>query len=168
MHQDSEQAIELIFRRYYRYCCQAVYKIIPDSNLVEDLTQDVFFELWRKRDGLRINTSLQAYLRRAVINKTLNHIRDQKMKFDEEDRMGDIPSPAAGAGRQMEATELEAIIEHAIDLLPERRRIIFVLSRFEEMSYQEIADELGISLKTVENQVSKALKYLREALKDFL
>ncbi len=165
---DSEQAIVLIFQRYYSFLCQAVYKIIPDGNLVEDLAQEVFLELWRKREKLQVSTSLRAYLRRAAVNRALNYIRDQKIRFDEEDRDAPLASSSPSAGQQMEAQELQAAIDLAIDNLPERCRVVFVLSRFEDMSYSEIAGQLGISVKTVENQISKALKLLREALAERL
>ena len=71
LKENKEEAIDLLFRRYYSYVCKSAYRIIPDGNLVEDLAQDVFFELWKKRDRLNINTSVKAYLKRAVINKAL-------------------------------------------------------------------------------------------------
>ncbi|MCB0571686.1 MAG: RNA polymerase sigma-70 factor [Phaeodactylibacter sp.] len=161
---DSDQAIILIFQRYYSYLCQAVYKIIPDENLVEDLVQEVFLELWRKREKLQINTSLKAYLRRAAVNRSLNYIRDRKIRFDVEESETPLASTNPTAGQQIETMELQGAIDQAIDRLPERCRAVFVLSRFEDMSYIEIARQLGISVKTVENQISKALKLLREAL----
>ena len=167
LEKDDELAISLIFRAYYSYLCKAAYKIIPDSNLAEDLSQEVFFELWRKKGQLQVNTSLKAYLRRAVVNRALNYIRDQKIKFADENPYP-LPSREANAGQQMEADELQQRIDEAIDRLPARCRIVFVLSRFEDMTYQQIGDALDISVKTVENQISKALRILREALGPFL
>lgn len=164
---DSEQAITLIFRTYYSYLCKVVYKIIPDNNLAEDLSQEVFFELWRRKGQLQVNTSLKAYLRRAAVNRALNYIRGQKIQLTDE-RAYPPESGQAQASQKMEADELQQRIDAAIDKLPERCRIVFVLSRFEDMSYSEIAQSLDISVKTVENQISKALKLLREALGPFL
>ena len=161
----KEEAIDILFRRYYSYVCKSAYRIIPDGNLVEDLAQDVFFELWKKRDQLKINTSVKAYLKRAVINKALNYIRDKKMKFDDHEKFPEAISKGASAQEIMEESEMEKVIHAAIDRLPERCRIVFCLSRFEEMTYQQIADKLDISIKTVENQISKALKYLRSELR---
>lgn len=172
LRQDSERAIETLFRMHYAYLCQAVHKIIPDPALSEDLVQDVFFELWRKREALLINVSIRAYLRRAAINKALNYIRDQKIK-----QTGDYPTddlalaahdPADDAAQVLEYQELQQQIDAAIDQLPERCRLVFVLSRFEAFSNQDIAEELGISVKTVENQMTKAIQRLRVALKPFL
>ncbi len=164
---DDELAISLIFRTYYSYLCKVAYKIIPDSNLAEDLSQEVFFELWRKKGRLQGVTSLKAYLRRATVNRALNFIRDQRVKLVDEE-LRPVMSRQAQATQQMEADELQQRIDQAIDSLPERCRMVFVLSRFEDMSYQQIAEVLDISVKTVENQVSKALRLLREALAPFL
>ena len=165
---NGEQAIVLIFKRYYSYLCKAVYKIIPDNNLVEDLTQEVFFELWRRRKQLAVTASLKAYIRRAAVNKALNYIRDQKIKFSDSDQYETVRSSAPSITQQLEAEELQDKIDYAIDQLPERCRIVFVLSRFEDMSYNEIANHLDISVKTVENQISKALKLLRISLAEYL
>jgi RNA polymerase sigma-70 factor (ECF subfamily) len=165
---DREQAIAHIFRLHYGFICQAVYRVIPDQNLAEDLAQEVFFELWRKREQLHITSSLTAYLRRAAVNRSLNYIRDQKLRFDTEEEQVPIASKQPTALQQLEADELQGYIDQAIDQLPERCRIVFVLSRFEQMSYAEIAENLDISAKTVENQISKALKLLRIALAPYL
>ena len=168
LREDGEKAVEWLFRRHYRYLCKVVYKVLPDANLVEDLVQEVFFEVWRKRENIRITTSLKAYLRRAAVNKTLNFIRDQKIKPDDEERLPPLESKIVNINQQLDAEDLQKLIDQSIDQLPERCRLVFVLSRFEDMSYQEIADKLGISIKTVENQVSKALRYLRISLGPYI
>jgi RNA polymerase sigma-70 factor (ECF subfamily) len=164
LKKSPDQGIEQIFRQYYAYVCQAVYRILPDESLVEDLCQEVFLELWRKRSRIEVKTSLRAYLRRAAVNRTLNYIRDQKVTFDESSEDFQLPSQLIGAAQALEAKELEKFIDLAIDQLPERCRLVFILSRFHDMSYKQIADELNISVRTVENQISKALKYLRQML----
>lgn len=168
LHENEHGAIEKIFKQYYSYICSSVYKIIPDSNLTEDLAQDVFYELWRKREKIEINSSLKAYLKRAAINKALNYIRSRKMKFDsdEDDTVQSIPVRSSEGS--LEADELQDIINEVIDSLPEKCRIVFMMSRHEEMSYKEIAAALEISVKTVENQISKALKILKIAVNPYL
>lgn len=168
LQDNSDKAIDILFRQYYGFLCHAVYKIIPDTTLVEDIAQDVFYELWRKRSRLSIKTSLKAYLRRAAMNKALNFIRDQKIKFDDEEKQAPLESKIPSINQKLEAAELQQLIDKVIDDLPERCRIVFVLSRFEELSYSEIAKQLDISSKTVENQISKALKILRVRLGDYL
>lgn len=164
LHQEPDNAIEVLFRQYYSYLCQAVYKIIPDPKLTEDIAQEVFLELWKRKDRLAISGSFKAYLRRAARNKALNYLRSQRIAFEDREDLPAIEAEIPGVVQQMEAAELHEIIDRAIDHLPERCRVVFALSRFEDMTYQEIADQLEISVKTVENQISKALKLLRIAL----
>lgn len=166
---DPDQAIGQLFRTYYPMVCQAALRIIPNESTAEDLTQEVFFELWKRKHALNINTSIQAYLRRAVVNKALNYLRDNRLIPVEEELM--INSPGLRTNTEdtaLETGELSDLIQRSIDRLPERCRLVFTLSRHEELSYQEIAHQMGISVKTVENQMTKALKALREDLKGYL
>ena len=157
-------AMELMFHKYYTYLCKTVMRVLNDEHTAEDLAQEVFFDVWRKRAGINVTTSLPGYLRRAAMNKTLNFIRDRKIKWDDEDQLALKPTNEVNVVSELEGKDLERSIHAAIDLLPERCRLVFTLSRFEGMSNQQIADELGISVKTVENQIGKALKLLRLAV----
>ena len=169
LQKGNDQAIDVLFRRHYSFVCQAVYRILKDGNTAEDIAQEVFFGLWKKRETLNITLSVKAYLKRAAVNKSLNFIRDQKIKFDDkEEQLPILTSNQSTTQQELEAEDLQKKIDEAIDSLPEKCRLVFTLSRFEEMSYQEIADHLGISIKTVENQVSKALKVLRAKLGPFM
>ncbi|MCF8279975.1 MAG: RNA polymerase sigma-70 factor [Bacteroidales bacterium] len=161
-------AMELMFGKYYSYLCQMVLRVLNDEHTAEDLVQEVFFDVWRKREAISVTTSLRAYLRRAAVNKTLNFIRDRKIKWDDEDKLAATASEVTSAVLDMEGKDLERTIHAAIDLLPERCRLVFTLSRFEEMSNQQIADELSISVKTVENQMTKALKMLKAVIEPHL
>lgn len=165
---DSEKALEVLFSTYYAYVCKAVYKILPDPTIAEDIAQEVFMEVWRRRASFTINQSLKAYLRRAAVNRSLNYIRDNKIKFEEEDKAENVQVQQPLAQVRIEADELQQLIDESIDQLPERCRLVFVLSRFEDMTYKEIGDQLGISVKTVENQISKALAMLRKNLGPYL
>lgn len=166
--QVGEPIMELIFRRHYEAVCKAVFRIIPEQSTSEDLAQDVFYELWRRKDSLQITTSLGAYLRRAAVNKALNVLRGRKIRLEEDDQLGQVPSAEADAQRMLEAEELQQLLSDSVASLPEKCRVIFVLSRFEHMSYGEIAAQLQIAPKTVENQISKALRLLRQALGHYL
>ena len=165
---DSQRAMELIFREYYTFLCQVIARILPDPHVAEDLAQDVFFEVWKKKETLNINTSVKAYLRRAAVNKTLNYVRDRKIRWDDEDKIPGLAYETSDVVQKMQEEELQAAVDAAIGQLPERCRLVFSLSRFEDMTYQEIAGHLGISVKTVENQMGKALRIMREKLGDYL
>lgn len=164
----DQQAMEMIFRKYFGYLSLSIHRVLADENAAQDLVQDVFYDLWKKREALNISVSLKAYLRRAGINKAINYLRDRKIKWDDEARLSEQKSDQPSIIERLEGSELQQHIELCIDGLPERCRLVFTLSRFEEMSYQEIAGHLGISVKTVENQMTKALKILRETIGPFI
>lgn len=159
-----EENLEAIFKKHFNLVCSSIYNLIPDYTLAEDLAQDVFCDLWRKREHLQINTSLKAYLRKSGVNKALNHIRKKKVSSNNDDTDILLNIKDASQSSSLEYVELQEYINSVIDKLPSRCRVIFMLSRFEEYSYKEIAAELNISTKTVENQISKALKRLRKAM----
>lgn len=163
----AERGAELLFKKFYSHICYAVYRIIPDSAISEDIAQEVFMEVWRKRETIEIKSSVKAYLKRAGVNKALNHIRARKIRFDNDDELEMERISIADHSGDVELLDLQMIIDKAIDSLPERCRIVFSLSRFEELSYKEIAAKLDISVKTVENQIGKALKIMRSAVKGY-
>lgn len=159
--------MEALFKKYYAFVSIAVLRLIADPETAEDIAQEVFMEIWKRRNALDIQISLKAYLRKTAVNKTLNYIRHQKNYKSEElsDQQFELHAPE---NTMVETNELQSLIEQAVEQLPERCKLVFKLSRLEEMSYQEIADKLDISVKTVENQIVKALKQLRETLRPFL
>ncbi|MEM6723141.1 MAG: RNA polymerase sigma-70 factor [Bacteroidota bacterium] len=167
LQQDSRKAIDLLFQRDYEYLCRIAYRVLKDTNRSEDIVQDVFFELWKKRETIQIKSSIKAYLRRAVINKTLNFIRDQKIRMDDDSSLQYLDNKE-NIQHNLEASEMQIRIEAALEELPPKCKMVFMLSRYEQLSYQEIADKLEISTKTVENHISKALKRLRIALKPYM
>ena len=164
-------SFEQLFREYYPYVCQVIYRYVSDKSRVEDIAQEIFAELWVKKDSIHIHTSVNAYLRRMAISRALNHIRDtKKYNWDELDMTSEAIQDKnfqdASVIQQLEETDLKERIDGAIQKLPEKCRIVFLLSRHDELSYAEISRQLNISVKTVENQVGKALKLLRLALAD--
>jgi len=167
LKEQPEIALKFLYDQYYNYICSVVYKMIGDSSLAEDLAQEVFVEVWKRRETLDVNLSLRGYLRRVAVNKTLNYIRSQKMNFEEEEAVLQVPSNENSTQKILEAADLQKVINDSINSLPNKCRVVFGLSRFEELSYKEISTELGISVKTVENQISKALKLVRKAVLEY-
>jgi RNA polymerase sigma-70 factor, ECF subfamily len=164
-------SFEEFFKEHYGYVCQIIYRYVGDKSRVEDIAQEIFAELWVKKESINIHTSVASYLRRMAISRALNHIRDtKKYNWDELDMSSDAMQEKnfqdPSVIQQMEETELKTMIEAAIERLPEKCRIVFLLSRYDELSYLEISRQLNISVKTVENQIGKALKLLRLALAD--
>ncbi len=159
---------EQLFKEHYAFVCNLVFKYVGDKSKVEDIAQEIFTELWLKRDQIHIHTSVPAYLRRMAISRALNHIRDSKKHdWDDLDPLAEyVAYKQPEAIQHLEEEELRMILGAAIENLPEKCRVIFLLSRYDELSYAEIAQHLNISIKTVENQIGKALKYLRLALSE--
>jgi len=161
-------ALKELFSIHYQDVCRAIHRFIMDKALVEDMAQEVFLRFWEKRTQITIKTSVQAYLRRMAINEALAYLRKNK-KYREEELTPNVNlGTDTGVEEQYLHSELEDNIKHAIDGLPPRCKAVFQLSRFEELSYKEIAEKMGISIKTVENQMGKALKILRKQLRSYL
>jgi RNA polymerase sigma-70 factor (ECF subfamily) len=161
----DRQSFEKLFREYFTVLMTFSRKILGDEDDAREVVHQVFIKLWEKRDDIDLSTSLKPYLFTAVNNRSLNVIRDRK-KFSSEQ----VPEQAGelDVSAQIEAMELEEKIREVIASLPEKCRVIFELNRFEGLKYSEIASQLDISVKTVENQMSKALKILREKLAKYL
>ena len=164
----DERAVEALFKSLYQRLCNYANTILNDIYESEEVVQQVFVQLWEKRETMEITTSVQSYLFRAVRNTSLNKIKHEKVRriyAEEVTAMAQQSEPATVTSFH---NELQNQIHVAIESLPEQCRLVFKLSRFEELKYVEIAEQLGISVKTVENHMGKALKLMREQLKDYL
>lgn len=165
----NEPAFEMIFRSHYQPLCRYAYTFLRDKEEAEEVVQSAFITMWDKREELQIQTSLKSYLFRMVRNACLNVIKHEKIKQQHvAHAMAVMDVSHESVTETVAAAELELRIAAALKALPEQCRLVFQLSRFEELKYQEIADQLGISVKTVENQMGKALKIMREQLSDYL
>jgi len=165
----NESAFEMTFRSYYQPLCRYAYSFLEDKEEAEEVVQSAFITFWEKRKSLDIQTSLKSYLYRMVRNACLNVIKHEKVKQQHvAHEMAVTDSSYESVSQKVYATELESKISEAMKALPEQCRLVFQLSRFEELKYQEIADQLQISVKTVENHMGKALRIMREQLKDYL
>jgi len=157
---------EGLFRQHFRPLCGFALGYVKDADQAEDIVQELFARLWQDREALSIQVSVKSYLFTAVRNRCLNAlvVKKRMRPLDEE-----VHDAAEGDGRnEDELTERAARVQAVIEGLPTERRKIFRLSRNEGLKYQEIAEKLEISVKTVENQMGKALKTLREELADLM
>ena len=161
-------AFDTLFRAYYAPLCRYACSLTEgDWDEAEDVVQQVFVKFWEQRASLDIQWSLKAYLYKMVHHRCLNRLRDARIRdryktyhAEQLERQHDH-QPGAAA-------ELSERIQKALATLPTECRRIFELSRFEELKYREIADQLGISIKTVETQMGKALRLMRTELADYL
>ncbi|MEO1259703.1 MAG: RNA polymerase sigma-70 factor [Bacteroidota bacterium] len=165
---NDQSVLKELFEAHYRQACAAIHRLVGERGVTEDLAQQVFIRLWEKRQTIEITTSPGAYIHRMAINEALGWLRSKKNKPHEEITATTPFEPERDAEQNYLHGELEDKIRQAVDTLPPRCRAVFQLSRFEEKSYQEIADEMGISKKTVEHQMGKALRVLRGLLKPYL
>lgn len=160
-------AMNLIFNKYYKTVYYSALRILSDMSIADDISQEVFIDLWSKRTEIKVQTNLEAYLRKMAVNKSLNYIRDnKKLSFSVElDNQQSSNEPDYIQNENFR--EIKELLYNAIDKLPPQCKIIFVLSRFEDYSNKMIAQHLDISIKTVENQMTKALKILRNVSDNF-
>lgn len=165
---DGTAFFEAAFKNHFKALHAYAITIIRDDAMAEEIVQNVFYKLWKNRETIEINQSLQAYLYRAVYNDSLNHLKHEKVKATYRSYAAYSMSHSDNATDKTKMRELEQKLDEALKELPEQCRTIFQMSRFEELKYMQIADRLGISVKTVENQMGKALKLLRLKLVDFL
>jgi len=162
----DEAGFEILFKKNFKDLCRFASRYIKDTETAKEIVQDSFVSLWEKRENLDINLQLRSYLMTSVKNKCLNYIRDNK-KFIGLPEMENYDFESANYD-YLEPDELNTKIETAISELPQKCREIFTMSRYENLKYQEIADKLFISVKTVEAQVSKALQHMRNKLSEYI
>ncbi len=169
IRQGNERVFETVFRKYYQSLCNYACGILKDLDDAEEVVQSIFLKFWEQREIIEINVSLKSYLYRAVHNTCLNRLKHLKIQEVHKQYVGNYyEENHDSATEMMDKTELESRISEALEKLPEQCRLIFKMSRFEELKYQEIADKLGLSIKTIENQIGKALRIMRTELADYL
>lgn len=167
---DDARALEILFHRHYETLCRYVFAILKCHHTTQEVVSDVFLKIWNQRHTLHIQVSLRAYLLTAVRNLAIDYLRRQaRHRTVEADAIhSDLPCGYTSAHDQVVGREADDIIEAAIERLPRQGRAIFRLSRDGGMKYREIADYLGLSIKTVETHMTRSLVYLRNEVSEKL
>jgi RNA polymerase sigma-70 factor (family 1) len=167
---DDVNGLEMLFRNYYKQLWRFAKEIVKNTDAAEDAVQDVFVKFWEKRHQISINVSLKAYLYTAVRNTCFNQLKadERNVWLDDTPVSETMIAPKQDAADRILGKELEKKIALAIESLPPRCRLVFKLCRFEQKSYKEVAEMLDISVKTVDNQMGKALMMMREQLNPYL
>lgn len=166
MKAGSRPAFDAIFKSNYEHLVKHAYIRVDSLPIAEDLVQNIFIEFWTKRETLHIKGSVGVYLKKMVHNRCIDYFRKQKSiqrkeeQFFQDSLFLDVSSPE----EEMLNKENLAAIYAKIEALPPKCKIVFKLSRFEEMTYAEIANQLDISKKTVELHISTALRILRKTI----
>lgn len=161
----DEQAFKILFHTFYKSLCNYAIQFLEDIEDAEEVSQDIFVKLWEKRSTIEIKTSVKNYLFRSVRNQCLNQIKHKKIKQQYVNTIKEISKQDINISHYFIEPDLAKKIGKAINLMPEKRKNIFRLSREEGLKYKEIAKKLNISEKTVEAHMGLALKYLRKKLK---
>ena len=169
LSRNNIEAFDNLYTRHWAEMYKSAFFILKEQDACKDIVQDIFVWLWEHRQVLEIHT-LKSYLKAAVKFKVANYIRSQKIRKSFFEELADYsPSAMVTNSEEMaEINELKAIIHLAIIELPDKCREIFRLSREEHLSNREIADRLGISVKTVENQMTIALSRIRRTLEPYM
>ncbi len=161
----DSKSFDLLFDHYYDKLCNYVASIIRDNDIAEDIVQDLFANLWVNRKKNTVKSSFSSYLFRSAYNASLDYLKQLNVKSRYQ---AGILEQLPSFHDSMEFMELLEALEESIEQLPEQCRAIFKLSRFESLKYREIAQKLSVSENTVDTQIRRALKKLREDFKDYL
>jgi RNA polymerase sigma-70 factor (ECF subfamily) len=160
------KVFERYYKEHYKFFFLAACNYLKDPRLAQEIVNDVFIKLWEDAETISIQSSLRSYIYRAVVNRSLNELDKNKRERQHQNELSRRPEETVES-RDMEEHELKLRLYRAIDQLPEQCRKVFMMSRFEQLKQQEIADQLNISIKTVKNHITRALKELHGVLGDW-
>lgn len=158
-------AFEEIYRTVAPALCVFARRYVQSEAVAEDLVHDLFLAVWQQRATLEVRGSLSTYLHTAARNRALNHLKHERIvaRWEEAPHPGsDELQPTIEEG--LAEAELSMAVQQAVARLPERPRLVFTMSRHQRLSHQQIADSLGVSIKTVETHMGRALRLMRESL----
>lgn len=162
---DGNLFLKYLFDKYYVELCKLSFKYVGRTDVAEDVVQDVFINIWNKRNTLNYTGAIKPCFIRSVINASINHVQSKFVRQNRVDEDEALHNPTNyNQHDALVSQELDQLLKTAIEQLPDKCRAIFVLSRFSGLSYKEIADQLKISVKTVETQISIALKRIHDFL----
>jgi len=165
----NEKEFNELFNLHYKELCRLLLPMIKDRDAIKDIVQDVFVKLWIRRNELEVQTSFKAYLCKAVVLRGIDHIRKEKTAMNAKTELKFVqPQSHTDVEESLNEKEMKKAIEEGMNEMSESMRSIFHLSRFGGLKNREIADQLKISIKTVESNMGKALKIMHEKLNPYL
>ncbi|MDN5284696.1 MAG: polymerase sigma-70 factor [Mucilaginibacter sp.] len=164
----DEPSFERVYKHFFKPLHVYALNLLKDEDEAAGVVQSIFLRLWERENKLEFSGSVRAYLYGAVSHECLNYLRNENMKINHQEPIVDQMKYQNKIVAGMELIELKGKLQYAINDLPEGCRAIFQLSRFEQLKYEEIADYLHISIKTVEGQMGRALRMLMLKLVDYL
>lgn len=161
------KAYEKLFKTFYAPLCGYVNKMVEDTEIAEEIVQELFYKLWKNRETIEIKTSLKSYLYKSVYNKTLHFFEHEKVKHKYAEHVTSTVSYAVTPEEAMQSGEIYNLYKTTLNSLPDKTRKIFQMSRNYGLKYHEIAEKLSISVKTVEANMGKALKAFRQSFANY-
>jgi RNA polymerase sigma-70 factor (ECF subfamily) len=161
----DEAALKTLLNQYHNYLMVVGMRYLSDKQRVEDVIHDVFADLWNKQKEITIHAGVKSFLRGAVVNKCLAIIRKDSRMVYLEHHNTNIADQVPTAEQNIDRDNLSKTISTVVDGLHDRCREVFILSRYEGKSHKEISEEMGISKKTIENHMTRALKTIKTELK---
>lgn len=164
---DDEAAYYKLFNQFYTPLCVYAFRYVRSMQTREDIVQDVFLKLWNDRKSIQITSSIRTYLLVATKNHCLNYLQRKELELSYEQSLLKEFCETSSEDGLYSLSELQSMIDKAIANLPEKYRKVFEMSRFQNLTYREIAEQEGISVKTVEAYMSKSLAILRTELKEY-
>lgn len=165
----NKKAFESLFLHFYEPLCQFIWRFTHSQHVSEELVQEVFLNIWQSKDTLDPEQNIKSYLYQAARNKAINHIKHQELAEEYNKKIAWLKQkPVTQEHNYDEESEFVQAAQKAIEALPDRARQIYKLSRKDGLTYKEISDVLDISPKTVESQMSRALKILRKSLSEYV
>lgn len=168
IRQGNIKAFESVFRLYYTPLCLYAASITGRREIAEEIVQELFYICWKERESLHLLCSLKSYLYKAARNRSLQYLEHRAVCHRHEEKVQASPlSRSPSPEEELEYKELQKIVARALARLPERRRLIFRMHRTEGMKYTEIAARLGLSVKTIEAEMTKALQMLRKEIEQY-
>ena len=165
---EDKSAFEYFFKEEYSSLCRFAFTFSKDPDDAEEVVQNCFVKLWEGRNKIEIGSSPKAYLFKMIRNASLNQIKHISIREDYKEHNERVLQESEMMEEESGDTDLQDKINAAIQKMPPQRKRIFEMSRFEGLKYREIAEHLNISIKTVENHMGSAIKYLRVELKGYL
>lgn len=164
----NDRLFDYFFDKYYQGLCVYAFKVLHSRDKAEDVVQEFFVKIWDKRESLKIESSVKSYFMRSVHNNCLDYLSRQDTRESYKAYQLAHSTYKDLVDYPLLDFELEQLLNKAINALPEKIRETFVMSRMDGLSYKEIADQQGVSVKTIEYRVGKALAILRTELRDYL
>ena len=168
MKAGDRESFNQVFRHYYSPMVRFCIRYVADSDIASEIVQDLFVKLWSNREKISFNTSFESYMLTSVRNSAITYINKERAHNEAHLRVFSEESDNTDPSETLQSNNLEESYRQILKDMPDKRREVFLASRYDGLKYSEIAEKLGISQKTVEAQMSAAIKQLKDGLKPYL